>query len=86
MDADVEFLRADVVDETIHALQHYSVVQMFQHCLDQGPEGEILHTHSSFGYVNKTQQRFHPCFKPYSPGPGFMHPCVPSPVHPPPSA
>ena len=74
VDADVEFLRADIVDETIHQLQHHSVVQMFQHCLDMGPSGEILHTHSSFAYVDKTRQQFHPSYRPYAPGATFMHP------------
>ena len=70
----MEFLRPDIVDETIHALQHHSIVQMFQHCLDMGPDGEVLHTHSSFGFVNKTRQAFHPGHQPYEPGAGFMHP------------
>lgn len=50
VDADIRFLRKDIVEETIHQLQHYGIVQMFQHCLDLGPTGEVMETHTSFGY------------------------------------
>lgn len=54
IDADVQFARNDIVPETIHQLQHFSVVQLFSHSTDLGPLHQPL---SSFGgfmaqYVN----------------------------------
>ncbi|HQT78130.1 MAG TPA: hypothetical protein PLD10_13830 [Rhodopila sp.] len=48
IDADVQFARADIVEETIHQLQHYSVVQMFSHAMDLGPLHEPLRTFDGF--------------------------------------
>jgi hypothetical protein len=48
IDADIEFLRRDFAIETIHQLQHYDVVQMWQHCIDLGPSGEKIADHYSF--------------------------------------
>lgn len=42
IDADVQFARPDIVAETIHQLQHFSVVQMFAHATDLGPRHEPL--------------------------------------------
>lgn len=50
IDADVAFTRPDWAAETIHQLQHYRVVQMFQTAADLGPTGEIIDTHNSFGW------------------------------------
>jgi hypothetical protein len=38
IDADVHFLRPDWVQETLHQLQHYHVVQMFSQSMDLGPQ------------------------------------------------
>lgn len=38
------------VRETVEALQHYNVVQLFSHAIDLGPQGEHLQTHTSFCY------------------------------------
>lgn len=52
IDADIEFThwRGDHswVSETVHALQHYMVVQLFQNAIDLGPNGEALQTHHGF--------------------------------------
>jgi hypothetical protein len=38
IDADVNFERDDIMDETRHALEHYDVVQMWSHAQDMGPD------------------------------------------------
>jgi hypothetical protein len=38
IDADVVFAKPNWAAETIHALQHYDVVQMFSHAFDLGPD------------------------------------------------
>jgi hypothetical protein len=48
IDADVQFARSDIVAETIHQLQHYSVVQMFAHTTDLGPRHEPLRSFEGF--------------------------------------
>jgi hypothetical protein len=48
VDADITFQRADWVEETIHQLQHYQVVQMFGHAIDLGPNQEVLQVHQGF--------------------------------------
>lgn len=48
IDADVEFCRQDWVAETVHQLQHYHVIQMFQTCADLGPTGEVLQVQKGF--------------------------------------
>lgn len=54
IDADVEFVRKDWVEETLHQLQVYQVVQMFETAIDLGPNGQALATHKSFmsQYIN----------------------------------
>lgn len=41
-DADIQCLRADWAEETVHALQHYKVVQPWSRAIDMGPTGEPL--------------------------------------------
>jgi hypothetical protein len=48
IDADVTFLRPDIVEATIHALQHYAVVQMWSRALDLNPDGHPFAEYSSF--------------------------------------
>lgn len=50
IDADIEFQRSDWAQETVHALQHYQFVQMFQTASDLGPHGEVLQTHNGFAW------------------------------------
>ena len=48
IDADVIFRRPDWALATLHALQHYDVVQPWSDALDLGPNGELMQTHKSF--------------------------------------
>lgn len=48
IDNDVEFQRESWVEETIHALQHYHVVQLFGDAIDLGPNDEHLASHKGF--------------------------------------
>lgn len=50
MDADVILSRPDWVSETLHALQHYDVVQMFSTALDLSPSYEPIMAHKGFGW------------------------------------
>jgi hypothetical protein len=49
VDADVQFVRPDWAEETIHQLQHFRFVQLFEHAIDLGPSGEALEQHTSLG-------------------------------------
>ncbi len=42
IDADIQFLRPDWAAETVHALQHYAVVQPWSHSIDLGPQQQII--------------------------------------------
>lgn len=44
-DGDIHFVEQNWPDEIVHELQHYSVVQCFQHCIDLGPDGELMGTY-----------------------------------------
>jgi hypothetical protein len=48
IDADVRFRNRNWVDETLHALQHFHVVQPWTSCYDLGPNDEHLAAHKSF--------------------------------------
>lgn len=52
IDADIEFTnwRDDKAwyIETVEALQHYDVVQLFQNAVDLGPNGETIQVHNGF--------------------------------------
>jgi len=50
IDADVTFMNTKWVEETIHALHHYPIVQLFQHAVDLGPNGEVMQTHIGCAY------------------------------------
>jgi hypothetical protein len=54
IDADVQFVRPDIVAETIHQLQHFSIVQMFAHATDLGPKHQPLRSFE--GFVAQWQQ------------------------------
>lgn len=51
VDADVFFSTPNWALETIHALQHYPVVQPWSEVLDLGPHGNVLNMFRSFGSV-----------------------------------
>jgi hypothetical protein len=48
IDTDVRFARPDIVAETIHQLQHFSVVQMFAQATDLGPRHQPLRSFDGF--------------------------------------
>ena len=50
VDADVRFERPDWPSETIEKLQHHSIVQMFTHAIDLGPNYEVIQYHNGFGW------------------------------------
>lgn len=70
IDGDIEFLNKDVATETIHQLQHYKIVQMFQTVTNLGPGGEVISTFKSFcsqyltgkPYIHKGYDFWHPGF------------------------
>ena len=47
-DADIMFRSPTWVTDTIHALQHYDVIQPWEDCYDLGPNGEHVQGHKSF--------------------------------------
>lgn len=53
IDADVMFVRPDWVQETIHELQHYRMIQMFSHAQDVGPDFQPMQMHTGFVYNYK---------------------------------
>lgn len=48
VDGDVTFTRKNWAAEALHQLMHYQVVQLFEHAVDLGPDGQSLKTHTSF--------------------------------------
>lgn len=57
IDADVEFRDKHWAQEALHQLQHFPVIQPWQHCADLGHYGAICQTHTSFGFLNQTGVR-----------------------------
>ncbi len=55
IDADVHFMNRDWVYETIHMLQHYHVVQLWETAIHLGPKGEAINIVTSFmsQYIKK---------------------------------
>ncbi len=69
VDADVSFARPDWVQETIHQLQHFDVVQMFSNAQDLTPSHETMNKHVGFMYsywhnlkCTKDYNNWHPGF------------------------
>lgn len=72
IDADVQFVDPNWAIQTVHALQHYMVVQMWQSAIDIGPDGRHVSTHNSFiwqylqgkpycyGHKGQYYERWHP--------------------------
>jgi hypothetical protein len=48
IDADIHFQRPDIVQETVHQLQHYDFVQMFSHVTDLGPQHQPIKQQNGF--------------------------------------
>lgn len=47
-DADISFRKGGWAAEIVHSLQHYHVIQPWEHCYDLGPNDEHLQAHDSF--------------------------------------
>jgi hypothetical protein len=70
VDADITFARPDWVEETIHQLQHYPIVQMFSEAVDMSPTFDVLSQHQGFihAYMNgqmttdRSYEVYHPGF------------------------
>jgi hypothetical protein len=71
VDADIHFTNSKWVEQTISALQHHMVVQLFQNAIDLGPNGEVVETHGGFGYLY-SQGRSNKLTSQYGYG-DFMH-------------
>ena len=54
VDADVHFRSPSWALDTVHQLQHWPVVQPWQQCTDLGPNGSIMQTHQSFGWLRQS--------------------------------
>lgn len=50
VDADVQFIRLDWAEETIHMLQHHPIVQLWSEAIDLTPQHECLMRHRSFAW------------------------------------
>jgi hypothetical protein len=48
VDADIRFRKPGWAAETVHALQHYDIVQPWSDCYDLGPDDDHLDAHRSF--------------------------------------
>jgi hypothetical protein len=67
IDSDVSFIDPNWVKNTIDSLQHYHVVQLFQHAIDLGPKNENVQNHN--GFVSQYLSG-----APRGPGYTFWHP------------
>lgn len=53
IDSDVTFRSPTWGDDTVDALQQFPIVQPWDQCLDLGPHGEVLKTHTSLGALHR---------------------------------
>lgn len=72
IDADIEFPNwrgpKAWYFETVHMLQHFSVVQLFQTAIDLGPHGEAIHTHQGFAFSYRQNLPFKTGYVNWHPG------------------
>lgn len=68
IDADIQFHNANWVEDTLHALQHHHVVQLFQTAIDMGPTGEAMSIHYSFCYSHWTNRPYTNYYPNWHPG------------------
>jgi hypothetical protein len=52
IDADITFLNTNWVNETLKALHIYDVIQLYQTCINMGPNNEAMKIDKSFGYMH----------------------------------
>jgi len=55
IDTDIDFVRSDWVEETIHQLQHHPVVQLFEDAIDLGPDHQVMNIAKSFAYCHRNK-------------------------------
>lgn len=55
IDSDITFLNRNWVRDTLHQLQHHHIVQLWQTCADQGPDGRTISIDKSFAYKMQTE-------------------------------
>jgi hypothetical protein len=60
IDADVQFLNPNWVNDTLHQLEIHDVVQLFQTAIDFGPNLETLQVHQGFAYEYVTGAPYRP--------------------------
>jgi len=58
LDGDIDFVRPDWMEETVHELQHHPVVQMFEDAVDLGPNHEIMNTAKGFAFCYKNGEPY----------------------------
>ena len=63
IDADVQFMRPDWVEETLAQLEHYHVVQMFSEAIDLDDQYRRIGTENRIGIVAAYQQGIPVCAK-----------------------
>ena len=72
IDADVEFPNWEGENawylETVKALHHFKVVQLFQNAVDLGPNGESLNIHNGFAYSYRKGLPSKPGYSSWHPG------------------
>jgi len=52
-DTDIHFCNPHWVQEALHQLQFFNIIQPWQDCLDLGPQGTVLQHFQSFCYVHR---------------------------------
>ncbi len=57
IDADVEFRNPNWVQEALHELQHFEVIQPWQSCSDLGFHGNIVNSYQSYGTLRQAGVR-----------------------------
>lgn len=81
IDADITFARPDWVSETLHALQHYDVVQMFTSAINLSPEHTPLEINMGFAYCHWHNMPHGKWKKGHYGGDGQHHPGMPNGWH-----
>ncbi len=56
IDADLTFVRPDIVEATLHALQSYPIVQMWSRGLDLDPRGHVFAQYRGFADSHRASQ------------------------------
>lgn len=76
VDADLTFTNENWTKDTIDALQHHNIVQLFQTAIDLGPHDEFLNKFEGFGYKYRISNKIDFCKNYSAPHPGFAWACT----------